>query len=193
MVRYNAGDGITAGKCRTQVNSYPIPPRTHVRWELEVAFGADDAENTWVLTPPMESRVLFWQVKSTVPGNPSMQAVVDTDSNDPTKSLSITFLRKGGRAAGFTHVGRVNGIPRNTLVPITIEAFLDERETADGGKGRMKVWVSGIAVGDVVGPTLTWGQGVHNWSMDMYLYSEPRPYRYTRASFWKVARMFVYP
>jgi hypothetical protein len=193
MVRYNAGDGITAGKCRTQVNSYPIPPRTHVRWELEVAFGSHDTENAWVLTPPMKSRVLFWQVKSTVLGNPSMQAVVDTDASDPTRSLSITFLRKGGRAKSFARIARVTGIPRNTLIPIVIEAFLDERETGDGGKGRMKVWVNGVVVGDVIGPTLTWGHGVHNWSMDMYLFSEAKPYRYTRASFWRVARMYVYP
>lgn len=193
MVRYNAGDGVTAGTCRTQLNSYPIPPRTQVRWELDVAFGADDIENQWILTPPMASRVLFWQVKSTVPGNPSMQAVVDTDPTNPLKLLAITFFLKGGKSTNFHQVAKVHGIQRNTPVPIVIEAFLDERTAADGGKGRMKVWVNGSAVGDAFGPTMTWGVGLHQWSMAMYLYDEPRPYRYTRASFWKTARMMVQP
>jgi hypothetical protein len=193
MIRYNAGDGITAGKCRTQLNSYQLPPRTHVRWELAVAFGADDVENSWVLTPPMESRVLFWQVKSTVPGNPSLQATVDTDPADPANSLVLRFFRKGGHDTEFQTIGKVHGVKRNSIIPIQIEAFLDERDINTDGKGRVRVWVQGQMIGDAVGPTLTWGNGVHNWAMAMYLFDEPKSYRHSRASFWEVARMFVYP
>lgn len=193
MVRYNAGDGITAGKARTQLNGWPVPPRTHVRWELEVALGANDRENEWVLSPPGESPVLIWQVKSPAGTNPSMAAAVDTDPEDPTNSLVLSFFLKGGKASRINKVATVHGIPRNSFTPIVVEAFLDEREIAEGGKGRMKVWVNGIMVGNAVGPTLTWGTAPHDWALDVYLYNDAAPYRHTRASFWKTARMFVYP
>lgn len=193
MVRYNAGDGITAGKCRTQVVGYAIPPRTRVRWEFNVAFGANDRQNSWVLTTPRESPVLFWETKSISGTNPSMSAVVDTDPGDPGNSLKISFYKKGGKATTISTVASVGGLPRHTLIPIVVEAFLDEREISEGGIGREQVWVDGKLVADVAGPTLTWGPGEHQWVIAMYLYNEPRPYRYTRASFWETARMFVYP
>ncbi|TAK64005.1 MAG: hypothetical protein EPO18_04950, partial [Methylobacter sp.] len=49
MTRYNAGDGTSIGHPRSQLNAYAIPPRTHVRWELEVAFGNPDGRNDWTL------------------------------------------------------------------------------------------------------------------------------------------------
>ncbi|MDO8604790.1 MAG: hypothetical protein Q7K40_05365 [bacterium] len=192
MVRYNEGDGITAGKCRTQVTSYAIPPRTHVRWDLNVAFGAEDPQNIWTLTPTGTSPVLFWQVKSPSQGNPPLAAIVDTDSQDPTK-LMIFFSLRVGTATSPQRIAEVHGLSRNTLIPIVIEAFLDERATVDGGKGALRISVNNVVIKEMTGPTLALGTGTHNWSMDMYLYNEPLPYKYTRASFWKTARMLVFP
>jgi len=193
MIRYNASDGITGGTCRTQLVSYPIPPRTHVRWELVVAFGAADMENSWVLTPPKQSPVLFWEVKSPSGGNPSLSAVVDTDPSAQSQYLMLTFYQKGGKAPAIAPIAQVSKIPRTTMIPIVIEAFLDERERIDGGKGRERIWVNGTMIADVQGPTLTWGPGEHRWVLAEYLYREPQPYVFTRASFWTTARMMVFP
>lgn len=192
MIRYNAGDGITAGKCRTHINGYAIPPRTHVRWELNVAFGADDAENNWTLTTSGSSPVLFWEIKSPSQGNPPLGAIVDTDSQDPSK-LMIFFSQRTGTALSPIRIAEVHGLSRNTLIPIVIEAFLDERATIDGGKGALRISVNNVVIKETTGPTLALGTGTHNWSIAMYLYNEPLPYKYTRASFWKTARMFVFP
>ena len=192
MIRYNAGDGITAGACRTQLNSYPIPPRSRVRFDMDVAFGASDAGSVWVPSGAQLSPVLFWQVRSSSGTNPSMSAIVDTDPTNP-QALAIYFNRKGGASSTIELVAKATGLPRNTLVPITVEAFLDEREMSNGGKGRMKVTVNGTRLADIDGPTLTFGNGLHNWSLDMYLYNEITPYTNTRASFWKTARLVVLP
>jgi hypothetical protein len=193
MIRYVANDGTTAGKCRTQLNSFPIPPRTRVRWELSVAFGGEDTENQWHLSPPRTSPVAFWQTKSPSGANPSMFAVVDTDPRDPGNSLALYFFRKGGREQSISLVATVHGIARGVSVPIIIDAFLDERPSTEGGKGRMQVTVNGAVVANVIGPTLIWGEGAHNWAISMYLFEEARPYPHTRASFWQTARLFVYP
>ena len=79
------------------------------------------------------------------------------------------------------------------MIPIVIEAFLDERENEAGGKGRAKFWLSGLPVGEIVAPTLTPGRGTQTWSLDMYLMAEATPYSFNRASFWKTARAFVLP
>ncbi|MEQ1636615.1 MAG: fibronectin type III domain-containing protein [Methylococcales bacterium] len=192
MIRYNAGDDITNDKCRSQLNSYPIPVRTHVRWDFEVAFGNADGVNDWKLTKPWESPVLFWQMHSLNQNFPPLAANVDTDANDPTK-LMITFFQTVGSQAAPAEIGRVNGILRNTMVPIVIEAFLDERSTAEGGKGLLQISVNNQRVLEKAGPTLALGKNPPWWAMDMYLWNESEPYPYTRASFWKTARMTVLP
>lgn len=194
MVRYVAGDGVVAGKCRAQIVSYAIPTRTLVRWELLVAFGADNKEDYWPLTPPGQSPVLFWQVKAAdLLGNPSLAAIVDTDPNDPSNSLTIFFSIKGGKTTNSPkRIGQVYGIPRNTQIPIVIEAFLDEREAAEGGLGRQRAWVNNALVVDSVGPNLQWGRSVYIWYMNVYLYNEAAPVPYSRSSFWKAAKMSVH-
>ncbi|MEQ1636247.1 MAG: fibronectin type III domain-containing protein [Methylococcales bacterium] len=192
MVRYNAGDNTTEGKCRSQLNAFAVPPRTHVRWELEVAFGNADGINDWMLTKTDASPVLFWQMYSMNQNNPPLAANVDTDANDPTK-LMLTFFQRVGKATEPVEIGRVNGISRNTMVPIVIEAFLDERSQAEGGKGLVQISVNNSLVLEKAGPTLSLGPEPHWWDLDMYLWNEAAPYPYTRASFWKTARMKVFP
>ncbi|MDD5277478.1 MAG: fibronectin type III domain-containing protein [Methylovulum sp.] len=192
MVRYNAGDNITEGKCRSQLNAFAVPPRTHVRWELEVAFGNADGMNDWMLTPTGASPVLFWQMHSMNQSNPPLAANVDTDASDASK-LMVTFFQRVGTATAPKEIGRIKGIPKNTMVPIVIEAFLDERSTADGGKGLLQISVNNTLVIEKVGPTLALGTKPHWWSMDMYLWNQPLPYPNTRASFWKTAKLLVFP
>lgn len=206
LLRYVAGDGITHEKGRSQLNSWAVPPRTHVRWDLEVAFGQADGKNDWHLTPPASwidngkewvlvpgaSPVLFWQLrllrKST---QPAMAAHVDTDPKDPAK-LSIYFTQKSGENTP-AEIGRVHGVPRHTRVPISIEAFLDERDGTEGGKGLLHIRVNGQLVVEKAGPTLSPGADEHSWQLDAYLWNEPQPYKYTRSVYLKTAKMVVFP
>ncbi len=134
MVRYNAGDNTTWGNARSMLNGWPIPPRTHVRWELEVQFGNADGTNDWILAPSAiwtpdstgnwvisngGSPVLFFQVHSINQSNPPLQAGVDTDINDPTK-LMMTFSQRTGTATSPVQIGIVHGLSRHTIVPIII-------------------------------------------------------------------------
>jgi chitodextrinase len=207
MVRYNAGDGMTENRARSQLNSFAVPPRTRVRWDFEVTFGNPDGQNDWTLTPttqwvdngtewviaPGGSPVLIWQLSAWKnPGIASMNAVVDTDSKDPSK-LMITFTKKGGKETRGTELATAHGIARYAPVSISIEAFLDERESSAGGKGAMQIWVNNKLLVEHEGPTLTLGSGDHTWQLDAYLYNEAAPYKNTRATFWKTAKMRVFP
>ncbi|MFH1986435.1 MAG: hypothetical protein ABIK25_02280 [Pseudomonadota bacterium] len=193
MIRYQAGDGVVGGTCRTQLVSYPIPPRTHVRWEMVVAFGSTEPDNNWTLTPPGISPVLFWEVKGTSSSSPALSATVDTDPKAPDQFLMLTIFRRDVKSSAPTRVAQVPMIPRNTLIPISIEAFLDERELNAGGKGRFQIWVNGAMVADYQGPTLAPGNGFHSWVIGQYLYRELVPSSNTRATFWSTARMLVLP
>lgn len=193
MVRYKADVPITIGKCRSQLNAFAVPPRTHVRWELKVQFGdADGGFNDWTLTPTGSSPVLFWQLHSMNQDNPPLAAEVDTDSSDPTK-LMIAFKQRVEGATSPREIARVTGINRNTQIPITIEAFLDERTNAQGGKGVLQITVNNVLILEKSGAVLAVGSQPHWWAMDMYLWAEPAPYKYTRSSFWETAKFFVYP
>jgi len=207
MVRYNAGDNTTWGKARSMLNGWNVPPRTHVRWEIEVAFGNADGTNDWVLTPSAiwtqdstgnwvisngGSPVLFFQVHSTNQNNPPLQAGVDTDINDPTK-LMMTFSQRTGTATAPVQIGIVHGLSRHTIVPIIIEAFLDERLASNGGKGLLQIWVNNTLVLQQSGPTLALGPNPHWWALASYSWAQAAPYSYTRAVFFKTAKMFVFP
>ena len=192
MVRYNAGDGTTQGHPRSQLLSYPVPPRTHVRWDLNVAFGNADGINNWTLNATGQTPVLFWQLYSMNQSNPPLAANVDTDSNDPTK-LMITFFQRVGTATQPTQIGVVNGLSPNTMVSIVIEAFLDERPTANGGQGLLQISVNNTMAVQLAGPNLSTGTNTHWWDMAMYSWNENASSPYTRASFWQTARMIVFP
>ncbi len=206
MIKYNAGDDIAYEKCRTKLATYAVPPRTHVRWELEVAFGKADGANDWALTPSAKwaddgsgtwvinnggSPVLFWAL-GRYSGTAPLTFNVDTDNQDPTK-LMIMVSQRAGNATSATEIGRFHGIPRHTMMPIVVESFLDERATANGGKGLLQIWVGGQLMLEKAGPTLATGTSAHYWTVSTYLWNEPDPYQYNRATFYKTARMMVFP
>ncbi|WP_292433597.1 fibronectin type III domain-containing protein, partial [Methylobacter sp.] len=180
------------GHPRSQLNAYAIPPRTHVRWELEVAFGNPDGRNDWTLTPSGTSPVLFWQIHSMNQHYPPLAANVDTDSSDPTK-LMITFMQRVGTAASSTEICKIKGIPRHKMVPIVIDAFLDERSNSNGGKGFLQIWVDNTLAVEKAGPNLASGPNPHWWTFGVYLWNQKQAYNQTRAAFWKTAKMMVFP
>ncbi|TAK64007.1 MAG: hypothetical protein EPO18_04960 [Methylobacter sp.] len=192
MTRYNAGNGTSIGCPRTQLNAYAIPPRTHVRWQFEVAFGNPDGRNDWNLTPSGTSPALFWQIHSTNQHNPPLAANVDTDSSDPSK-LMITFMQRTGGATSPVSIGRIKGIPRHKTIPIVIDAFLDERSNSNGGKGLLQIYVNNALAIEKAGPTLAAGPNPHWWTFGVYLWNQKSAYNQTRAAFWKTAKMIVFP
>jgi hypothetical protein len=193
MIRYNAFDGLTEGHPRTQLVSYDIPPRTHVRWDFEVAFGNADGINDWEFTTTKASPVLFWQMKSSSQTNPPLSLIVDTDSNNSTM-LMITVMQRVGTAPYPTPIGNIiHGIPRHKMVPIVIEAFLDERAIENRGKGVLQITVNNVVIVNQFGPNLVAGSSSHNFDMAVYIPSEKSTYSHTRATFWKTARMLVFP
>ena len=124
--------------------------------------------------------------------NPPFQANVDTDQNDPTK-LMITFSQRVGTATKPSLIAMVNGISKNTFVPIIIEAFLDERATNNSGKGLLQIWVNNALVLQQLGPNLALGTNPHWWALPAYLWNQTTAYQQTRSVFWKTAKMLVFP
>jgi hypothetical protein len=210
------GNGVTVGDpVRSQLVSYPIPPRTHARWDLSIAFGdggqSENGKNAWIVTQSSAGHpVLFWQLKSAAQGSPPLSAIVDTDP-DPKHpgKLALTFWRTTGpKIDNIVTRGKllvVENISPGTYIPITIEAFLDERDTTPAatipptpaGKGRIRIAAGGQTV-DFIGPTLARGDLEHSMDIGAYAYfdkSTAADYKseYTRATFWKAARMVVYP
>jgi hypothetical protein len=203
MVQTEQGDGMLGSSGKTFLISYPVPPRTHIRWEMDVAFG--DANKEWELLIPGTQPVNFWELKSPALIKAAFSVNVDTDVSDPQK-LSLTFLRaipvfvNGVDKSTVAEILVVHNIDRHASVPIIIEAFLDERTTAEG-KGRLRFTVNGVQYNDSFLPTLVpYKEGigdqnnVHTIQIGAYTYNEKSaPVSHTRATFWKTARLFVYP
>lgn len=192
MVRHMKGDGLLGGTGRSSLVTYALPPRTHVRWEMNVSFGSVDGVNKWELTKYDTHPVLFWELKSPNTGTPALQAVVDTDPSNPSK-LCIKLLTKAGKSPVLVQLALVRNLPTGTNIPIVIDAFLDERETAAGGKGRVKAVVNNVMVGDQTGPTLTLGTNVHMTNFSAYSYKDTTTVDNTRAVFFQQARVLVLP
>jgi len=192
MVRHVAGDGLLGGTGRSSLVSFAVPPRTHVRWEMVVAFGEASGANQWALTKYDTHPVLFWELKSPNTTTPPLSAVVDTDQYAPSK-LCIKFQVKGGKALTLTSLPTVHNLPVATNIPIVVEAYLDEREPADGGKGRIKLTVNGVLVADLTGPTLSRGPNFHFTNFSAYSYKDTVTVDNTRAVFFRQARLLVLP
>lgn len=197
MIRTVLGDTITAGKCRSQPSSFPIPSRQRLFWDMTVQLGSDTPGEEWLLTPRQVSPTLIFQVKQTeavIPGrtaNPSLAIIADTDELDPSKVL-LSFNRKGGTTNTISVDGIKHGLGRHVPINIFIEAFMDERETADGGQGYWKTWVNGVLVTDAVGPTLSaYGITPANAMLDVYMYNDVTCNNYYRVTYWDKFQMLT--
>jgi hypothetical protein len=202
MARYNAYNGVTQEKCRSQLISYDVPPRAHIRLDTEVAFGNADGVNNWTLTPSAHwggsgidnggSPVSFFGLTSNAVNN-LLNFHVDTDNLDQTK-LMIYIVQNIGPAQGGTEIVRVHGLSRYTMIPIVVEAFLDERTTANGGKGVTQIWVKNVLVFEKAGQNLPAADmEPPHLHYGAYLWNESAPYENTRAVFFKTARLLVFP
>jgi len=192
MVGVVAGDYPVAGKCRAQIAGHPVPSRKVAYMDYTVQFGApDDAGHQWALTTPDASPVLIMQLKAPDAVNPALAMTVDTDTLDPSR-LMIFFGYKGGNATKCLRVGEAHKLDRYTPVRIVMEAFLDERETMEGGHGYWRVWVNGQLVVSVDGPTLS-GPSLlpHQLMLNAYEYNDPCPNNLNRFTYWDRAKIAI--
>ena len=204
--------------CKSQITSYAVPSRQKVYWDYIVQFGSPmqdqdpaqdpDKQTQWDLTAPGTHPVMISQLKpSSFTGYTPLSIYVDTDTRHPSKLLLSFTMRKGVQPAKLTNVGKAHNLERYVPVRIVQEAFLDERETADGGQGYWRAWVNGALIVNEVGPTLAATSGLpadpsqpvttpHQLSLSSYPYNDPYtdkpcPNEFNRYTYWYRAKMLV--
>lgn len=188
LLTYVAGDLPVAGKCRTQLSSYPVPARRRFLFDLSFQLGEDKAGREWHLTPPGQSPAVIWQMKAP-DAIPSLAIGVDTDPDEPAR-LRIFFSRKGGASTSVTKVGNSIVVAPGQPVRLLMDVFLDERDMAEGGRGHWRIWANGSLVVDAFGPTLSsLAKEAHQWFLALYLYNNPQPLTFNRTVIWGQARM----
>lgn len=182
VLRYRPGDPITSGTCRSQIVSWPVPQRLHVRWELDVAFGGPAPGDGWVCTPYGRSPVLWWQLKTATQGHPALAAIVDTDPADPTR-LCVYFSRRTGGMPAPARVGQIGGLARGTVHKVVIDAYL-----TDGAGGEFTASINGVEIARFAAPTLV-DASDHCWYLAAYMYDDLTPCDLQRAIYFATACM----
>lgn len=190
-VAYLANDPPSADKLRTQVNSWPIPTRKTLTWDLSVRFAGLGAGETWPATKFTASPVLIWQLKSD-PGFPPMGMLIDVDPENPTKALQLTFFQRLSNVAAYSRRWVVGGIDPNAFNDFIIQAVPDDRETVDGGIGTLKVWLNGKLLLSTTGRNLIPDlPDLNRWCFGLYLTAESVASPISRYSTWRRARMLT--
>jgi hypothetical protein len=186
VMRQLAGEGDPARPCRAQAASFQLAPDEPLRWQLRFRLGDSGAGLPWRLTPTGSDPILLWQVKA--PDlQPSLVLVADTDPDDPMRVM-LFFTQKTGNAGKPIRIGSAKGLRTEEFIDVRIEAVLDERELANGGRGRWHAWVNDRLVVDRVGPTLSReATAPHQWLFGIYRYASTCPSDTPRATLWERA------
>ncbi|RZI79042.1 MAG: hypothetical protein EOP38_26385, partial [Rubrivivax sp.] len=176
-----------------QVNSYSIPTRRALTWDLSFKFGGDKVGEAWPTVKYTSSPVLIWQVIQSTRGYPPMVLMVDTDPADSNKLLLILAWRSTNTVA-YTNRWTVASLAKNQYHDLVIQANLDERETAAGGRGQLRMWINGQLAADLNQRTLFPDlDDTYRWVVALYQTNEPSPIALTRVMKWRRARMMVAP
>lgn len=188
---YLANDPASSEKLRTQVNSWPIPTRRLLSWDLSVRFAGETAGERWPLTKFAASPVLIWQLKSD-PGFPPMGMLVDVDPENPSRALQLTFFQRDSNVQAYSRRWIVGGLDPNVYNDIVIQAVPDDRESSEGGIGWLKVWINKNLVVSTSGRNLIPGlPELNRWAFGLYMTAESEPSPLPRYSNWRRARMLV--
>jgi hypothetical protein len=188
-ISYFANDPPSGEKCRVMVNSWPVPTRKMLTWDLSFKLGGGTLAEAWPVTQATVTPTLLWQVKAD-PGFPSMGFFVDTSSEDKSK-IQLTFFQRSGNVWFNDFRWIVPDLPRDQSINVVIQANLDDRDAADN-QATLRVWINGRLIADRVGRNLI--QGIadpHRWAFGVYLTSESTAIAQTRITVWKRARMLV--
>ncbi|MFH2090656.1 MAG: hypothetical protein ABIK82_23750 [Pseudomonadota bacterium] len=190
LLTYVAGDLPVAGKCRSQMASFPVPARRRFLFDLSFQAGEQKEGREWHMTPAGKSPALIWQLKAP-DVIPSLAIVVDTDPDDPRR-LQFSFSRKGGSSPAVGKVGNALSLRPGQPVRLLMDVFFDERDAARGGRGYWRVWANGRLVVDVAGPTLSsLATQPHQWFLALYLYNDAEPLPFSRTIAWGHAKMLT--
>jgi hypothetical protein len=174
VMRNAVGEGESGKPCRTQAASYQVAPDTPLRWSLRFSLGEKSAGYPWPLLPTGQDPVLLWQLKA--PGlQPALAMIVDTDATDPSR-VTLFFSQRAGVDPKVQRVGSIEHLSIDDPIDVRIDAVLDEREIAAGGRGYWHVWVNGILVVARVGPSISaFAKQPHQWFFGMYRYQTTCP------------------
>ena len=183
-----AGDGIVEEKLRTQVNAFPIPTRKHFEWQMKFKFGGRTASTPWHMAPVSESPATIWQFKTYGFGPPLLMAA-DTDPDNAGK-LRLSFAERVNPNLGGNNIALFPGVDPSQEQDVRIEAYLDERTPAQGGRGFFKITVNGkVIFNKQMQTTQTGATSPYNWSIGMYLFANTNPLPYDRFIYFKTARL----
>lgn len=190
---YFANDPASSEKLRTQVNSYAIPTRRKLTWDLSFKFGGDQPGEAWPTVKYTTSPVLIWQVIQNIRGFPPLVLMVDTDPADSNKLMLILAWR-GTNTQTYTNRWTVAGINKNQYYDVVIQSSLDDRESPRGGQGQLRMWVNGQMAADLNQRTLYPDlEDTYRWAIAIYQTNEPSPIALNRVMKWRRARMMVTP
>lgn len=186
-VGYQSGDPASPDKCRVMVNSWPVPTRTTLTWDLSFKLGT--ATQPWPLTKPTVSPTLLWQLKAD-PGHPSMGFFIDTSPAN-IANLQLTFFQRRQNLWGNDMRWVIPDVKRGEEINMVIQAVLDDRSDPYSS-GKLKVWINGKLLFERVGRNLIQDlPDVHRWAFGVYLMAESVPSPTSRVTVWKRARMLV--
>jgi hypothetical protein len=186
---YLPNDPPSGDRLRTQINSYALPTRTPLTWDLSLRFGGPG--EPWPVRPFTTSPVLIWQIIQFSSGFPPIGLIVDTDPADNSK-IFLTVFQRGSNVAAYSQRWTLNGLEPGRFHDIVIQATLDDRDPAEGGIGQLRVWVNGQLVAQRDGRNLMKEvNDVHRWAFGVYQTNEPKPINLTRATTWRRARLLV--
>lgn len=190
-VGYLANDPPSGEKCRTMINSWPVPTRRTLTWDLSFKLGGYTASEAWPVTKATQTPTLLWQLKAD-PGFPSMGFFVDTSSEDASK-IQLTFFQRSTNQSFNDFRWVIPDLPRDKPIDVVIQANLDDRD-APANQGTLRVWVNGKLVADRIGRNLVQGiSDPHRWAFGVYLTSESYAVPQSRVTIWRRARMLVNP
>lgn len=184
-IGYVAGDGIVAGKCRTQINTYEIASRK--KWRIEMVFKLADQNinSPFPMQPRNTSPMGLWQIKAQgLP--PALVMAVDTHQNDPTKLLLNFDKRLSSTATGGTRICDVMISP-NVDVSVKVDVFLDERVN---GQGYLKITVNDNVIFEANQQTVQdYTTYAYAMSFSAYLYANATPLPYNKFVHFKTAKL----
>ena len=189
-IGYRKGDGLVEGTLRTMLNSFPIPNRKVLVWNLTFRLGGATPTTPWTYSPKGVAPATLWQIKTAnIP--PALVMAVDTDPKD-SSSLQLMFDQRPIASQAAFRVADVSGLKPNTDIVVRIEMSTDDRPLSAGGNGYLRIVVNGNKILDSIGPVL---QGAatapYQWSLAMYLFNNKSPLPYDRFGFWKQAQMSI--
>lgn len=184
-------DGLSVAHCRVQINSWNVPTRQDLVWDLKFQLGSDLPGEEWMLSPPGTKSVLVWQLKAE-PGHPTMAIIAETE-NESLGTIKLKFESRIQEQVAPNRSIIVGGLNRHQPIHVIIEGHLDERSEASGGKGFVKIWVNKKKVDDFKGQTLRsdFTADSHRWAFGVYMITEKYPVPYSRVTYWDRARMLV--